>query len=146
MAGHRPASTWVDVGAGTGIAMSYVWLFHQFASVQGIEISHNLVAIGKKNLNHISARESRLGQPNEPQLDQGDGREHKLAKGEYTIFMFNPFGPETLRGFLSNNSEILSESSSRLLIANDKYLLPRSQENARILERDEKFHLSMLGF
>lgn len=134
-------STWLDVGAGTGVAMCYTFLSHDFAKVAGIEINPELVAVAQRNFSRIvGLSEGGVF------MHSGDAATHRLPAGNYTLFMFNPFGPETLSSFLALNASVLSESNSKRLLANDQHLLETALRFAVLLQKNSSLHLSVLGF
>tara|TARA_B110001450_G_C17487888_1_gene427020 strand:+ start:221 stop:640 length:420 start_codon:yes stop_codon:yes gene_type:complete len=74
-----------------------------------------------------------------------DAKSIKLQDKSYALFMFNPFGWETLSEFLSNNIEVLRKNNSVILYAND-ICVGNLLEFGRMVKRDNFFNLLVIAF
>ena len=72
-------------------------------------------------------------------------KEIKIQDKRYAVFMFNPFGWETMSEFVSNNIEVLRKNKSVILYAND-ICVNNLLEFGRIVKRDDIFNLSVIAF
>ncbi len=68
----------------------------------------------------------------------------KLKSKPYILFLFNPFGSQTLNLFLNNNLENLKSNKSIILYAND--LWKDSINGFKKVYRDDFYNLSAILF
>ena len=74
-----------------------------------------------------------------------DARKIKLQDKRYALFMFNPFGWETMNQFVSKNIEVLQKNNSVILYAND-VCVGNLLEYGRMVMRDDFYNLSVIAF
>lgn len=70
-----------------------------------------------------------------------DANTHELSGDPSILFLFNPFGENTLTSFLNNNYNNIKGST--LLYANDLYIKTLF-EYGELLERDATFNLTVV--
>lgn len=99
----------VDVGSGKGRVMMAASEF-PFRSITGVEISGNLCAAAKQNLEIFRSPAQRC---REFHIHQGDAREYPV-RPENTVFHFyHPFSPEILAPVLANIQAAFKGSPKR---------------------------------
>jgi 2-polyprenyl-3-methyl-5-hydroxy-6-metoxy-1,4-benzoquinol methylase len=127
----------IDVGCGTGISTIYFANKANFKSVIGFDYSKELINIAKKNQTILSKTNSNI----ECQFFVADANTHTLNEEPSILFLFNPFGENTLRTFLNNNYNNIK--GSILLYANDLHI-NTLLEYGELLERHATFNLSVV--
>lgn len=134
--------TLVDVGCGSGISTIYFYKKYAFKHFIGFDFSSSLISIANKNNENI--RTSYVS--NKPILfEVGDAKNYRLLDEPLVLFMFNPFGWETMRIFIENNADVLRKNKSILLYAND-ICVNEIVKYGRVLSRDDFFNLSIVEF
>jgi len=95
--------SFLDIGCGSGIASIYIANKYIFKSFSGFDFVPILVKKAKQN-REIAIVEGL------PRIDffVQDSREIVLIKQPTFLFMFNPFGKETMNEFLQNNLDTIS--------------------------------------
>ncbi|HUY14104.1 MAG TPA: class I SAM-dependent methyltransferase [Terriglobia bacterium] len=92
--GLTPADTFYDIGAGMGRVLCLA-ARRRVRKCVGIELSETLCRIARMNAQRLRGRKCSV------QVVCGDAATADLSAGTI-YFMFNPFGPDTMRDFLSN--------------------------------------------
>ena len=78
-------------------------------------------------------------------FEVGNAKTYRLNSEPYVLFMFNPFGWDTMKHFLENNIDVLRKTKSWLLYANDVCVNDIAKyEN--ISARATFFNLSVVNF
>ena len=132
--------SFLDIGCGTGIASIYIANKYIFKSFSGFDFDPILVKKAKQN-REIAIVEKL------PRIDffVQDSREIVLIKQPTFLFMFNPFGKETMNEFLQNNLDTISETKSIICYINDIHIEIFDQLDCTIV-RDDYFNLSLIYF
>ena len=132
--------SFLDIGCGTGIASIYIANKYIFKSFSGFDFEPILVKKAKQN-REIAIVEELL------RIDFfiQDSREIVLIKQPTVLFMFNPFGKETMNEFLQNNLDTISETKSIICYINDIHIEIFDQLDCTIV-RDDYFNLSLIYF
>lgn len=132
--------SFLDVGCGTGIVSIYIANKYTFKNFSGFDFDPTLVKMAK--LNREIAIVEKL-----PRIDffVQDSREIVLIKQPTFIYMFNPFGKETMNEFLQNNLDTISETKSIICYINDIHIEIFDQLDCTIV-RDDYFNLSLIYF
>ena len=68
----------------------------------------------------------------------------KYNMKSYLLFMFNPFGIDTMQNFINNNLDVFKENKSIILYANDLHI--NEIKGYEKINRDDYFNLSALIF
>ena len=131
--------TFVDVGCGSGISTLYVADNYNFKKyigfdfdpelIKSAELNRNLFKMGNKSLTFV----------------QENARSYALPNEKCLLFMFNPFGLETMKIFIENNLDLLRETASIIAYANDLCIDYLDSLNTDV-KRNEKFNLSLIRF
>lgn len=132
----------IDVGCGSGISTLYFYAQHKFKFFLGFDISQNLIKIAKINKYRILSHISRAEQI---EFRCMDARNIMLPHEPNVLFMFNPFGWETLSTFLENNIKNLRKNRSFLIYAKD-ILGAEPLKYGVMVCRDDYFNLSVISF
>lgn len=127
----------VDVGCGSGISTIYIRNNYPLKYVCGFDFSFNLIRIAKLNKEKIER--------NDLEFFVSNAKETHLSYGKTILFLFNPFGIDTLRGFIDLNIDMLRHNNSFMLYANDIFV-NEMENRATIVARDDFFNLSVLSF
>jgi hypothetical protein len=95
----RSRTTFVDIGAGRGRA---VLLAAQtgFRRSVGIELDPGFAAEARANIERWLARHEDRDPGREVIVEQGDAAGYELPPGPLLIWLYNPFGPTTMRHVL----------------------------------------------
>lgn len=132
----------LDVGCGSGISTIFFHQKYDFDRCDGFDFSSSLIGLANKNIKIIN----RNGfDTSSISFEIADAKQIKLQDKRYALFMFNPFGWETMNEFLSNNIEVLRKNNSVILYANDTYVV-NLLEFGRMVKRDNFFNLSVIAF
>jgi SAM-dependent methyltransferase len=128
--GVAPAEyTFVDLGCGKGAALLMA-ADRGFASVVGVELNSRLVPVAERN----AAAYVRRGSAVSPiQVIHGDAVAFEFPKAPTVLFMFNPFGADTLRDVLDKLEASLRENPRDVAIG---YVSP---VHAELLDRSPLF-------
>jgi len=112
--GVDPArTTFVDLGAGRGRALMFAADLG-FRSVIGVELDPDLSAGARRNA--AAGRGSRAGRP-AIEVRTGDAAAVDVPPGDLFVFLFNPFGPQTLQRVLDRLGEAQRVSPRRVTLA-----------------------------
>ena len=132
----------LDVGCGSGISTIFFHQKYDFDRCDGFDFSSSLIGLANKNMKIIN----RNGfDTSSISFEIADAKQIKLQDKRYALFMFNPFGWETMSEFLSNNIEVLRKNNSVILYANDT-CVGNLLEFGRLVKRDNFFNLSVIAF
>ena len=133
----------IDLGAGKSISTIYLCHNYCFNSSLAIDIDASLLDDGIKNLEKYAAKEGR--QLNIQFLRQ-DIQKFRLEDGKkYILFAFNSVEWNVFQKFFTNNIDILSDTNSIMLYANDRYINQLIGVSS-LLARDEYYNLSVVKF
>jgi SAM-dependent methyltransferase len=91
--------TFVDLGCGKGTAL-FLAAKRGFLRVIGVEIVKELLDQARKNCLHLSDKHKSLG--DRIDLTLGDAADYDFPSGPKLLFLFNPFGEETLHKVLAH--------------------------------------------
>ena len=131
----------VDVGCGSGISTLYFASKYFFKSYYGFDFSNKLIAIALKNRVKFF---DRYKLSLDIRFHVQDANEFKLSQ-KSVLFMFNPFGRETIKKMVFNNLNFLKDSNSIILYANDHYSDFLNKYGNQI-NRDAEYNLSYIKF
>ena len=132
----------LDVGCGSGISTIFFHQKYDFDRCDGFDFSSSLIGLANKNIKIIN----RNGfDTSSISFEIADAKQIKLQDKRYALFMFNPFGWETMSEFLSNNIEVLRKNNSVILYAND-ICVGNLLEFGRMVKRDNFFNLLVIAF
>lgn len=132
----------IDVGCGSGISTLYFYAQYKFKSFLGFDISRNLIDIARINKYRII---SHINSVEQIEFRCMDARNIVLPDEPNVLFMFNPFGWDTLSTFLENNIKNLRKNRSFLIYANDIFAA-KALNYGSIVCRDDYFNLSVIIF
>jgi SAM-dependent methyltransferase len=132
----------LDVGCGSGISTFFFHQNYDFDRCDGFDFSSSLIGLASKNKKIIS---NNGVDTSSISFEIGDAKQIKIQDKRYAVFMFNPFGWETMSEFVSNNIEVLRKNKSVILYAND-ICVNNLLEFGRIVKRDDIFNLSVIAF
>ncbi|NGZ26197.1 MAG: class I SAM-dependent methyltransferase [Magnetococcales bacterium] len=113
------AHQWVflDVGSGKGRVLLLAGK-HPFKRVLGVEFSPALHEVAKKNLQIFPAHELKCA---DIQSILGNALSFPLPTERLVVYMFNPFGQESVRAFVEHMCTFLKTSSHELIFV---YMVP----------------------
>ena len=74
-----------------------------------------------------------------------DAKKIHLPNERLAVFLFNPFGLDTMRMFLSNNIKLMHQNKSVMMYANDQFL-DELLKFGTLDMRDDFFNLSVISF
>jgi SAM-dependent methyltransferase len=134
--------TLIDVGCGSGISTIYFHMKYPFKYLKGFDFSTSLVEAAEKNKQNLLSRGVSVESIS---YEVGDAKRYRLPQEPLVMFMFNPFGWETMKVFIENNIDALRKTNSLLLYANDIYVNDIANYG-KILSRDDYYNLSVVEF
>ncbi|MAV05404.1 MAG: hypothetical protein CMI71_00115 [Candidatus Pelagibacter sp.] len=132
----------LDIGCGSGISTFFFHQKYDFDRCDGFDFSSSLIGLANKNkkiINRDGVDTSSIS------FNFADAKKIKLQDKRYALFMFNPFGWETMNEFISNNIEVLQKNNSVILYAND-ICVGNLLVFGRMVKRDDFFNLSVIAF
>ncbi len=103
--------TFVDLGCGKGFVLALAAL-HGFGRVVGVELDPDLAQKAQANAEVLSKRTSR-----EVEVVEGDATAFDLPTEPSVIYLYNPFGPQTMRDVVRRVDRSLAERSRPLFVA-----------------------------
>ena len=106
----RSASTFVDLGSGKG-RMLFVAAEMGFGSCVGVEFSRSLQAEAVENIGRF-----RRGRGKQIESVLADAVEFDFPAGELVIYLFNPFGAETMERVLGNLERAMVEAPRHVVV------------------------------
>ena len=106
--------TFVDLGCGKGLTMLLA-AQHGFGSVRGVELDRRLAAVAERNVRSFVA--GRPGYAGVMSVSVGDAADHPLPGGPTVVFLFNPFGGDTLRAAARTMQRSLASSPRPFFVA-----------------------------
>jgi hypothetical protein len=113
--------TFVDLGCGKG-AVLLLALDAGFASVVGVERNDRLVPIARGN---VETYRTRKGIDRPAEVIQDDVVHYALPHVPTVLYLYNPFGPDTLTAVLGNLEESLRQHPRDVVVA---YFSPAHRE------------------
>jgi predicted RNA methylase len=131
--------TLIDVGCGTGISTLYIADNYNFKKYIGFDFDVELIKKAELNRKLISLKNKRL------EFIQKDARNYTIPNEKCILFMFNPFGLETMKIFIEKNLDLITKSHSIIAYANDVCIDYLDSLNTNI-KRIKKFNLSLVTF
>jgi SAM-dependent methyltransferase len=102
---NYPECTFVDLGSGKGRAL-FVAAELPFKEIVGVEFSQLLHRLAVENIASFSYRPNGCHSIHSV---HANAMEFKLPPGPLVLYMFNPFGPETMQRILENLAESLRD-------------------------------------
>ncbi len=131
----------LDLGCGSGISSFYFASYYGFKSFYGYDISKRLIKAAEINKNiFLENIQSKIN----INFKVKDVSELNI-KSPSVLFMFNPFGSNTIEKFILNNLKFMKDSKSLILYANDIYV-DCLLNHGKLIERDQKYNLSYIQF
>jgi SAM-dependent methyltransferase len=106
-------ATFIDIGCGKGAALLLA-LDYGFRSLVGIELNGRLVPIARANLATYAARR---GIDYRADVQEVDATRFRFPTEPSVVFLFNPFGAETLREVLDNLEASLERTPRDVVVA-----------------------------
>lgn len=106
----RGRTTFVDLGSGKG-RMLFVAAEMGFGRCVGVEFSRSLEAQAEENV----ARYRRRGKARIESV-LADAGEFEFPAGDLVVYMFNPFGAETMRRVLANLARSMAETPRHVVV------------------------------
>lgn len=134
--------TLVDVGCGSAISTIYFLKTYPFKSFLGFDFSPSLLKLAKFNKKHIGSQGTNISNF---VLESGDAKTYQLPDQPMVLFLFNPFGWQTMEPFLNNNINVLRKNNCIMLYVND-VCINEIAKVATVLSRDEFFNLAVISF
>ena len=104
----------VDLGCGKGRTL-FVAAQHGFRPVIGVELNPRLAEIARSNVRAFA--EAAPSQQCAVGVFCGDAVTYEFPPTPTVVFLFNPFGADTLRGVLANLERSLARVPRRVLVA-----------------------------
>ena len=126
-----------DVGCGLGLSTIYFNKKYKMKSFSGFDYNEDLTDKAKL----ISYK---LGLKNKIEFEFKNANEKILESKPYLLFMFNPFGINTIQCFIDNNIEVLKSKKSIIIYANDLHV--NEIKGYKKINRNDYFNLSVLIF
>lgn len=127
----------VDLGSGKGKACLYMAKQRAFKKITGVELSDSLLAIAHAN--------SRRAQHPEVAFLKQDASEFRLPDGNTLVFLFNPFGQESLDRFAEINTKHFERFDSVIAYANDKHRATLTNRGFKIIFRNPRRNSSLFS-
>ena len=106
-------------------------------SFSGFDFNMNLIDKAKKISKDLKLE-------NNIEFEFKNANSKTLESEPYLLFMFNPFGINTIQRFIDNNAKVLKAKKSIVLYANDLYI--NEIKGYEEINRDTYFNLSALFF
>ena len=126
-----------DVGCGTGISTIYANSY-QFSSVVGFDFQKSFVSIANSILDRGRRIDKKIT------FLEADAVNFKISPATI-LFLFNPFGPETLHKFIVNNSDELRRGDTWAILLNDRLINSFLETtHFELVRRDYKYNISIL--
>lgn len=132
----------IDVGCGSGISTLFFSSDKGFKKFIGFDFSPKLITLAEENRKIAGLNGFNV---NAVQFYVWDAKKAILPNEKLAIFMFNPFGWETMKIFISNNIKSLRQTKSVLLYAND-ICIEELLKFGVLKARDDYFNLSIIAF
>jgi SAM-dependent methyltransferase len=132
----------IDVGCGSGISTLFFKQNYNFKRYEGFDFSLKLIGYAKQNAEVIKSKNFNISNI---KFKVEDAKKVFLPNERLAIFLFNPFGLDTMKIFLSNNIEIMRKNRSIILYANDKFIEELLKFGTLDL-RDDFYNLSIISF
>ena len=132
----------LDVGCGSGISTMFFNHRFPFKRFQGFDFSPNLIKMAEENKSIASNYNFDISNVN---FTIADAKRVRLSTKRRAIFMFNPFGWETMQRLITNNINTLKESKSVVLYSND-LCIEQILDYGELVERDYFYNLSLISF
>ena len=132
----------IDLGGGKSVSTIYLSHNYKFKSITSVDIHPMLLEDGKKNLDKYCKIEEKILHIN---FVCQDIRKYLIEKGKYIFFAFNPFEWQVFERFIRNNLEVLKDSGSVILYANDR-CINELLDFSTLLARDDYYNLSVVKF
>ena len=126
-----------DVGYGLGVSTIYFNKKYKMKSYSGFDYNEDLIDKAKLMSNDL-ALERQI------EFEFKNAKEKILESKPYLLFMFNPFGINTIQCFIDNNIEVLKSKKSIIIYANDLHV--NEIKGYEKINRDNYFNLSALIF
>ena len=126
-----------DVGCGLGVSTVYFLKKYKMKSFQGFDYYEDLISQAKLMLKD-------LGLEIQIEFEIKNAKEKILESKPYLLFMFNPFGINTIQCFIDNNIEVLKSNKSIIIYANDLHV--NEIKGYKKINRDNYFNLSAIIF
>lgn len=123
--------TFVDLGCGKGLTLMLA-ARHGFRPVRGVELDRRLVAVAEENIRSFVV--SNPGYDGLLSVIGGDAADYSLPTGPTVVFLFNPFGPDTLGAVVANIERSLAASPDPF------YLAYYNPVHRRVLDRCPYLH------
>ena len=126
-----------DVGCGLGVSTIYFYKKYKMKSFSGFDYNEDLISKAKLMLND-------LGLERQIEFEIKNAKKKTLESKPYLLFMFNPFGINTIQYFIDNNIEVLKTNKSIIIYANDLHV--NEIKGYKKINRDNYFNLSTIIF
>ena len=126
-----------DVGCGLGISTIYFQKKYNMKSYYGFDFNQDLIDAAKLISKDLELDEN-------VEFEFKNANEKIMESKSYLLFMFNPFGIDTMQNFINNNLDVFKENKSIILYANDLHI--NEIKGYEKINRDDYFNLSALIF
>ena len=126
-----------DVGCGLGISTIYFQKKYNMKSYSGFDFNQDLIDAAKLISKDLELDEN-------VEFEFKNANEKIMESKSYLLFMFNPFGIDTMQNFINNNLDVFKENKSIILYANDLHI--NEIKGYEKINRDDYFNLSALIF
>jgi SAM-dependent methyltransferase len=112
---HSPPATYtfIDLGCGKGRVLILA-AHHGFGRVVGVELDSRLVEVARANLRSIRAAAN--GFPDNVEVVAADAASYPLPLEPTVLYLYNPFGEQTIRDVAWNVQRSLKEKPRPLLV------------------------------
>ena len=131
----------IDVGCGTGISTLYFASNYKFLEYCGFDHSQKLISMTHQNFEIFSKTNK---ENHKISFSICDANTYSIPK-KSILFLYNPFGSKTLKNMILNNIDLLKNTHSIMLYANDLFI-DDIKDYGRIIGRHSKHNLSCLIF
>ena len=109
------AFTYIDLGCGKGRSL-FVAAECGFRRIVGVELSPVLYVRARENIGRFRARRFRAGASAAIEAVHQNAREFAFPEGDLVIYMFNPFGADTMQRVLENLDDARRRRPRRVVV------------------------------
>lgn len=132
----------IDIGCGSGISTLYFAENYKFKDFYGFDLSSELIDAANTNLSVFKENNNI-----DVNFFVSEATEAKLPETPKLLFLFNSFGWSTLKLFIDQHLQNLTETKSVLAYANDLHINEISEHYPMVkIVRDNYYNLSLVYF
>jgi len=124
----------MDIGCGSGISTIYFKKNYEFKTYSGVDFEKIFIEYCEINKRNSST--------DDIQFSIEDVTYLILQDKPYFLFLFNPFGPKTIKSFIKNNLQNLKNNNSIIGYVNDLHINHFTDYDVQII-RDDFYNISL---